>query len=66
LYLRRAELRAFKHLSVREIYLATVAAAGKAAADGNHVRRLERLPLAVLAELDEASSGGVERKAQLH
>jgi hypothetical protein len=51
---------------VREIYLATVAAAGKAAADGNHVRRLERLPLAVLAELDEASSGGVERKAQLH
>lgn len=57
---------ALAHLSAREMFQATVAAAGKAAAEGNHMLRLEYLPFAVLAELDEASSGGVERKVQLH
>jgi hypothetical protein len=57
---------ALAHLSAREIYQATMAAAGRAASLGNHVLRLEHLPLAVQAELDEASGGGVDRKAQLH
>lgn len=58
---------ALAHLSAREIFQATVMAAGRAAAKGDNVVRLEHLPVAVLAELDEESGGGNRRvKASLH
>jgi hypothetical protein len=57
---------ALAHLSAREIYQATVAAAGSAAAQGTTVLRLEHLPSAVLAVLNEGSGADGGRKVQLH
>lgn len=57
---------ALAHLSSREIYQATVAAAGSAAAQGSTVLRLEHLPSAVLAELNEGSSADGGHEVYLH
>ncbi len=57
---------ALAHLSAREIYQATVAAAGSAAAQGRYVLKLEHLPSAVLAALDETSRKDGGRKVPLH
>ncbi len=57
---------ALAHLSAREIFQATVMAAGRAAAQGNAVLKLGHLPAALLAELDEGRPDGEGRKAQLH
>jgi len=57
---------ALAHLSAREIFQATVAAAGSAAAQGTTVLRLEHLPSTVLAELGEASGDDGYRKVHLH
>lgn len=57
---------ALAHLSAREIFQATIVSAGKAAAQGNAVLRLDHLPAALLAKLDEGSAEGEGRKARLH
>ncbi len=57
---------ALAHLSAREIYQATMAAAGRAASLRNHVLSLEHLPTAVLAELEQASRDDGAGKVRLH
>lgn len=57
---------ALAHLSAREIFQATVMAAGRAAAQGCAALRLEHLPALLLAELDDEGADGGGRKAQLH
>ena len=58
---------ALAHLSAREIFQATVMAAGRAAANGNNAVQLEHLPAAVLAELDEEGRGANNSgKASVH
>jgi len=57
---------ALAHLSAREIFQATVMAAGRAAVQGSAVLSLEHLPAALLAELDEGSADRALRKARLH
>lgn len=57
---------ALAHLSAREIFQATVMAAGRAAAQGNAVLKLGHLPATVLAELDQTERHDCGRKVQLH
>ena len=57
---------ALAHLSAREIFQVTIASAGRAAAQGNTVLRLEHLPAALLAELGEGSTDSDGRKLQVH
>jgi hypothetical protein len=57
---------ALAHLSAREIFQATVMAAGRAAAQREDMLRLVHLPAALLAEPDEGSAQDGVRKAQLH
>ncbi len=58
---------ALAHLSAREIFQATVMAAGWAAAKGNTVVRLEHLPVALLTESDEAGrTGNNSGKTSIH
>jgi DNA polymerase III delta prime subunit len=64
--LDRRVVVALAHLSAREIFQATVMAAGRAAAQGNTVLRLEHLPAALLAELGEGSTDSDGRKLQVH
>jgi len=57
---------ALAHLSAREIYQATLAAAGSAAAQGATALKLAHLPTTVLAELDHTNRSCGGHKAWLH
>jgi ATP-dependent Lon protease len=57
---------ALAHLSARDIYQATLAAAGSAASQGEAVLRLEHLPSSVLALQDEADNDLCRRGTKLH
>jgi len=57
---------ALAHLSAREIYQASIVAAGRAAAQRDDALSLQHLPAAVLAEIGEPNTEDSARKAQLH